>query len=146
MKAPGYAWSCTFCGASNASGVDACSSCGKPAIARGVDVELAKGNAPRTSVGVIAIAKAHQRGLRVLFVAVTCVVLVLVTLEHFWPVNNRESFGFMILGASLPWSIAAFAVPHALFVAMVIAAGIGINSVILAIIALWWLRTLGFGK
>lgn len=146
MMAPGYAWRCTFCGATNAPRTGACASCGKPAIARGVDVEIAKGNAPRTPVSIVDIVKANKRGLRVLFVAVVLFVLALVTLEHFWPVNNRESFGFMILGASLPWSIAAFAVPHALFGAIIVAAGIGINSVAVVIVILWVIRLLGFGK
>jgi hypothetical protein len=144
----GYAWSCTFCGGSNAPRTDVCANCGRSAIARGVDVELAKGNPPPRPVGVVAIAKEHKRGLRALFVAVVLLVPALLTLEHFWPVSNRESFGFMIFGASLPWSIAAFALPspYELLGTIFIAAGIGINSVAVAIVILWLLRALGIGK
>jgi hypothetical protein len=142
-----YAWSCTFCGGSNAAGTDGCANCGRPAITRGVDLEIAKGNPPRRRLGVIAVAKAYKRGLWTLFVAVLLLVLAVIAVEYFRPVNDRESFGFMILGASLPWSIAAFALPAALapFGAIIIAAGIGINSVAAAIVILWWLRAARLG-
>ena len=142
----GYAWSCTFCGGSNAKGTDSCASCGKPAIARGIDVEVAAGKAPRRSVGIIAVAKAHRRGLRLLFAFVVFLVIALVTIEHFWPVNNRESFGFMVLFAALPWSLAGLAIPNAFVAAIFIAGGIGINALAVAIIILWWLSLLGFVK
>jgi hypothetical protein len=133
----GYAWSCTFCGGSNASGSDACASCGRPAIARGIDVEIAKGKVPRPSMGMIAVARAHKDGLRMLFVAVVLLVVALVTIEHFWPVSDRESFGFMILFAAMPWTIAGLAIPIPFAGAIIIAGGIGINAVVIAIILLW---------
>lgn len=142
----GYAWSCTFCGSSNPAGTDSCANCGRPAVARGIDVEIARGKVPRQPMGIIAVAKAHRHGLRLLFVAVVFLVVALVTLEHFWPVNDRESFGFMILFAALPWSIAGLAIPNAFFGAILIAGGIGINAVAIAIVVLWCLGRLGFRK
>lgn len=143
----GYAWSCTFCGGSNAAGTDTCAGCGRPAIARGIDVEIAKGKAPpRRPMGIIAVAKAHQYGLRLLFAAVVFLFVALVTLEHFWHVNDRESFGFMILFAAMPWSLAGVAIPLPFLGAIIIAGGIGINAVAIAIVVLWWLSLLGFGK
>jgi hypothetical protein len=142
----GYAWSCTFCGGSNASGTDTCASCGRPAVARGIDVELAKGNAPRPPLGIIAVARAYRRGLQLLFAAVVFLVVALVTAEHFWPVNDRESFGFMILFAAMPWSIVGLAIPVPLLGGILIAGGIGINAVVVAIIVLWLLSTLRSGR
>ena len=144
--AVGYAWSCTFCGGSNTSGTDTCASCGRPAVARGVDIEIAKGKVPRRSMGIIAVAKAHKRGLQLLFAAVVFLVVAAVTIEHFSPVSDRASFGFMILFAAMPWSIAGLAIPNAFVAAIIIAGGIGINAVIIAIVVLWWLGLLGLGK
>jgi hypothetical protein len=141
-----YAWSCTFCGGSNAAGTDNCANCGRSAVARGIDVEIAKGKVPRRSMGIGAVAKTHRRGLQLLFATVVLLVVALVTLEHFWPVNDRESFGFMILFAAMPWSILALAIPVPFLGAILIAAGIGINAVAIAIVILWWLGLLGFGK
>jgi len=97
-------------------------------------------------MGIVAVAKAHRRGLQLLFAAVALLVVVLVSLEHFWHANDRESFGFMILFAGMPWSILALAIPVPFFGAILIAAGIGINAVAIAIVILWWLGLLGFGK
>lgn len=146
VMAIGYVWSCTFCGGSNASGTDSCASCGRSAIARGIDVEIAKGKAPPRPMGIIAVAKAHSHSLRLLFATVVFLFVAMVTLEHFWPVSDRESFGFMILYAAMPWSIVGLAIPNAFVGAILIAGGIGLNAVVIAIIVLWWLNLLGFGR
>lgn len=142
----GYAWRCTFCGGSNPAGTDSCASCGRPAVARGIDVEIARGKVPRRPMGILAVAKAHRHGLRLLFVAVVFLVVALVTLEHFSPVSDRESFGFMILFAAIPWSIAALAVPNGVLGAILVAGGIGVNAVAIAIVVLWCLGRLGLRK
>lgn len=97
-------------------------------------------------MGIVGVAKTHRRGLQLLFATVVLLVVALVTLEHFWPVNDRESFGFMLLFAAMPWSILALAIPVPFLGAILIAAGIGINAVAIAIVILWWLGLLGFGK
>lgn len=95
---------------------------------------------------IIAVAKAHKRGLGLLFAAVVFLVVAVVTLEHFSPVSDRESFGFMILYAAMPWSIVGLAIPNPFAGAILIAGGIGLNAVVVAIIVLWWLNLLGFGR
>ena len=142
----GYAWSCTFCGGSNVAGTDSCASCRRPAVARGIDIEPAKGNAARSPRGPIAVAKAYKRGLQVLFAAVVFLVVALVTVENFWPVSDRESFGFMILFAGMPWSVAGLAIPVPWVGAVLIAGGIGINAVVVAIMVLSLLGTLRLGR
>jgi hypothetical protein len=61
-------------------------------------------------------------------------------------VNDRESFGFMILFAAMPWSIVGLAIPVPLLGGILIAGGIGINAVVVAIIVLWLLSTLRSGR
>ena len=147
VMAIGYVWSCTFCGGSNASGTDTCASCGRSAITRGIDVEIARGKAPRRPpMSIVAVAEAHRRGLGLLFAAVVFLVVAMVTLEHFSPVSDRESFGFMILYAGMPWSIVGLAIPNGFVGAIFIAGGIGLNAVVVAIIVLWWFNVLGFGR
>jgi hypothetical protein len=97
-------------------------------------------------MSIVAVANAHKRGLGLLFAVVVFLVVAIVTLEHFSPVSNRESFGFMILYAAVPWSIVGLAIPNAFIGAVLIAGGIGLNAVVIAIIVLWWLNLLGFGR
>jgi hypothetical protein len=40
-----YAWRCKFCGVQNDAGTEACATCGRPAIARAVDVDRVLGDA-----------------------------------------------------------------------------------------------------
>lgn len=92
--------------------------------------------------GFVAVARAHKRGLRALFIGVTVLALVVFAVEYFFPVNDQESFGWMIFFASLPWSIVALVLPLPAIGMVFIAAGIGVNAVIAAIMVLWWVGTL----
>ena len=72
---------------------------------------------------------------------------VLHVVNHFWPGYTGQSWGWMMMFGSLPWSIAAAAVPA--WIGMIIlAVGLGVNMVIATTVVwyaiAWWLKTLRY--
>jgi hypothetical protein len=88
---------------------------------------------------MIAFARAHKIALWAEFIVVALSVLAI-------PVAG-EPWGWMMVFGSLPWSIAATALPGTIGLA-IIAVGLGFNVVLATIVIFsgvsWWLKTLRY--
>jgi hypothetical protein len=98
---------------------------------------------------VIAFARAHKIALWAEFVVVALSVMALPVAGYFRLVVTEESLGWMILYGSLPWSIAATAVPDIIGM-VVIAVGLGFSTVaattVICYAISWWLNTLRYNN
>lgn len=98
---------------------------------------------------MLAFARTHAIALWAEFTVVVLFFLALPVVNYFGLVTPEESWGWLMFYGSLPWSIAATAVPN--FVgATFVAVGLGINSVAATIVVWyavsWWLETLRYGN
>ena len=96
---------------------------------------------------MIAFARTHAVALWTEFTVVVFFFMALPVASYFGLVTSEESWGWLMFYGSLPWSIAATAVPN--FVgATLVAVGLGINSVAATTVVCyaisWWLKTLRF--
>ena len=96
---------------------------------------------------MIAFARAHKTALWAEFVVVALSAMALPVAGYFRLVVTEESLGWMMLFGSLPWSIAATAVPGIIGMA-IIAVGLGFNAVVATTLVCyaitWWLTTLRY--
>jgi hypothetical protein len=100
---------------------------------------------------VIAFARVHKAGLWLEFGAVTLLAVASFIANQFWPQYVGESWGWMLLFASLPWSALALAVPQVSVLAVVVVSvGLGFNTVVITTIVwyaiAWWLNTVRFSN
>jgi hypothetical protein len=98
---------------------------------------------------MIAFARANQTVLWTVFCIAALSVPALQMANQLWPDHAGEGWGWMMLFAALPWSIAAAALPG--WPGMLIwAVGLGVNAVIVTALTWyaisWWLKTLRFGN
>ena len=91
---------------------------------------------------MLAIAKEHSKTLRGVFVTVVALTLAVYAIDYVSPLEDRKTWEWPMLLASLPWSAPGLVMPFPLFVIAMVAVGLGINTVAVAIIVLWWLKTL----
>jgi hypothetical protein len=98
---------------------------------------------------VITFARAHKIALWTEFVVVALSVMAMAIASHFRWAVPEESWGWMTLFGSLPWSIAATEVPS-IFGLVIIAVGLGFNVVLATIVICyfvsWWLKTLRYNN
>jgi hypothetical protein len=146
----GYEWECKFCGAANEAGVTSCASCGKPAIARPIDVArassgaaIAEADAPLIR-SMIAFARFHRVALRNVFAGVALFVVALFIANAVWPGLTPEPWGWMLLFGSLPWSLVGMALGNlAILGVVIIPIGLAFNATVATFVAWyvlsrWW--------
>jgi hypothetical protein len=84
---------------------------------------------------VIAFARAHKVGLWLEFGTLTLLAVASFIANQFWPQYVGESWGWMLLFGSLPWSALALAVPQmGVFAVVIVSVGLGFNTVVITTI------------
>ena len=98
---------------------------------------------------MITFAKAHKIALWTEFVVVALSAMALPIASHFRWAVPAETWGWMALFGSLPWSIVATRVPGN-FGLVIIAVGLGFNvvlaTIVIGYVVSWWLKTLRYNN
>jgi hypothetical protein len=98
---------------------------------------------------VIAFARTHAVALWAEFVVVALLVMALFVASYFGLIVTEESWGWMMLFGSLPWSVAATAAPGIIGM-VIVAVGLGFNTVAATTVVCyaisWWLKTLRYNN
>jgi hypothetical protein len=132
-----YDWTCLYCAAANSAGTDACTRCGKRAIASADEIAREKNPMlSRAKPGFLAFAAARKGMLVALFLAGAALVPIVFVLQGLGVLPMGEPGGWLLIFAAMPWSLAVFAVPNPAGLA-IIAVGLGINLVLVAAVV-WY--------